>query len=66
MGIKPIEITAVFIGKDSCGFRNGETYQLWMFQKNGKYYISRRSMNAMAVPYDTMSGIRKNWKIIDF
>lgn len=66
MNIKPIEITAIFIGKDSCDFKNGETYKLWMFQKNGKYYLSRRSMDAMAVPYDTMNGIRKNWKIVDF
>lgn len=66
MNIKPIEITATFIGKDSCGFKNGETYKLWMFQKNGKYYLSRRSMDAIAVPYDTMNGIRKNWKIVDF
>lgn len=63
---KPIEITAVFIGKDSCGFRHGETYKLWMFQKCGEYYLSKRDMDAIAVPYDTMNAIRKNWKIIDF
>lgn len=66
MNIKPIEITAIFIGKDSCGFKNGETYKLWMFQIDGKYYLSKRNENAMAIPYDTMNGIRKNWKIVDF
>ena len=66
MDVKQIEITAVFIGKDSCGFKNGETYKLWILQKNGKYYLSKRSESALAVPYDTMNGIRKNWKIIDF
>ena len=66
MKIKPIEITAVFIGKDSCGFKSGETYQLWMFQKNGTYYLSNRSENATAIPYDTMDGIRKNWKMVSF
>lgn len=64
--IKPIEITAVFIGKDSCGFKNGETYKLWLFNNGRKYYLSRRNENAIAIPYDTMDGIRKNWKIVDF
>lgn len=63
----PIEITARFIGKDgSCGFRNGIEYRLWIFQKHEKYYLSTRSMNATAIPYDTMNAIKKNWKIISW
>ena len=58
------EITAVFIGKDgSMGFKNGQEYKLWFFEKNNKHYISRRSENATAIPYDTMTALKKNWKI---
>ncbi len=67
METKPIEITAVFIGKDgSCGFRNGETYKLWLFQIDGRYYLSKRNMNSIAIPYDTMAGLKKNWRIISW
>lgn len=60
-----IEIEATFIGKDgSCGFRNGKTYDLWYFEKNKKIYISHRSLNAMAIPYDTMNAFRKNWTLV--
>lgn len=57
-------IVATFIGKNgSMGFRTGKEYQLWLFEKNGKYYISRRSENAVAIPYDTMNAVKKNWKL---
>lgn len=62
---RPIEIKAKFLGKDgSCGFRNGQVYLLWIVQDRGKIYISRRSMDAMAIPYDTMSAVKKNWELI--
>lgn len=55
-------ITAIFIGANgSMGFRTGEEYKLWFFEKNCRYYISRRSMNAVAIPYDTMKAVKKNW-----
>lgn len=59
------EITAVFSGKDgSMGFRNGHEYKLWFFEKNGRYYISRRFEDAIAIPYDTMAALRKNWMFV--
>ena len=55
-------ITAIFIGTNgSMGFRTGEEYKLWFFEANGRYYISRRSMNAVAIPYDTMKAVKNNW-----
>lgn len=62
--MKLLNIKAVFLGRDgSCGFRTGKEYDLWMFERNDKIYISRRSMDAMAIPYDTMAAVRKNWSI---
>lgn len=59
-----LDIEAVFIGKDgSMGFTRDSTYELWLFYKNGKYYISRRSMSSVAIPYDTRTAIKKNWSI---
>lgn len=61
-----IKKKAVFIGKDgSCGFRTGQTYDVWFFRKNGKWYISKPSMNATAIPYDTKIAVQKNWKFVD-
>lgn len=58
------EITAVFKGRDgSMGFRKGQEYKLWYFEMNGRFYISRRFDNATAIPYDTMTAIKKNWNI---
>ena len=60
---QPELITATFIGKDgSCGFKNGEIYKLWFFNSNWKHYISRPRMNAIAIPYDTMKALMKNWR----
>lgn len=62
---RPFEITAKFIGRDgSMGFQNGGVYQLWMFNDFGKFIISRRSMEATAIPYDTMEAIKKNWEVV--
>ena len=59
------EITAMFIGSDrSMGFRTGEVYKLWIMKKPNVIYISRRSMNARAIPYDTEKAVRKNWEIM--
>jgi len=62
---KIIEIRAVFLGKNgSCGFRQGESYDLWMFyDSKGRIRISRRNMDATAIPYDTQKALEKNWKI---
>lgn len=58
------EITAVFKGKDkSMGFRTGQEYKLWYFEKGGRFYISRRLEDATAIPYDTIAAIKKNWEI---
>lgn len=63
----PIEIRARFIGRDgSCGFKKGMAYDLWMFQDNGKFIISLRNWKAMAIPYDTMNAIKKNWEAISW
>ena len=57
-------IFATFLGKDgSCGFKNGQTYRLYYFTKDGKYYIGRPYLNATAIPYDTLTALRKNWRI---
>lgn len=63
---KIVEIRAVFLGKNgSCGFLQGESYDLWMFyDSKGRICISRRNMDAIAIPYDTQKGFEKNWKII--
>lgn len=61
-----LQIVAVFIGRDgSMGFRTGKEYKLWFFEKNGMYYISRRSENAVAIPYATMNAVNKNWTIVE-
>ena len=61
-----INITAKFIGKDgSMGFRNGKTYDLWMMKKQNFIYISRRNMNATAIPYETLRVVEKNWELLD-
>ena len=61
----PVEIRAKFIGRDgSMGFRNGSVYKLWIFYHYGKFLISRRDMNATAIPYDTMNAIKKNWEVV--
>lgn len=58
------EITAVFKGRDgSMGFRRGQEYKLWYFEKNGRFYISRPFEDATAIPYDTIAAIKKNWEI---
>ena len=57
-------IFAKFLGEDgSCGFKNGHTYRLYYFTMDGKYYISRPSLKATAIPYDTLTALRKNWRI---
>ena len=59
------EIKAEFIGTDgSMGFRKGKIYELWYFKKNNKFYISKRNLNATAIPYDTPTALNKNWKIL--
>ena len=61
----PIEIKARFVGCDgSCGLRTGEVYELWMFNDFGKFIISRRNWEAKAIPYDTMSAVKKNWEVV--
>lgn len=58
------EITAVFKGKNgSMGFRTGQEYKLWYFEKGGRFYISRPFEDATAIPYDTIAAIKKNWEI---
>ena len=58
------EVTATFLGRDgSCGFRKGQDYDLWLILKNNKIYISRRKLNATAIPYDTRVAFEKNWKL---
>ncbi len=58
------EITAMFKGKDgSMGFRTGQEYKLWYFEKNGRFYISRPFEDATAISYDTIAAIKKNWEI---
>ena len=60
-----IPIKAVFLGRNgSMRFKTGEVYDLWFFEKNGRYYVSRQSMDAIAIPYDTMTAFKKNWKIL--
>lgn len=60
------EVTATFTGTDkSMGFRTGQEYKLFYFKKDGRYYISRRSFDAIAIPYDTLTALKKNWKITD-
>lgn len=61
------EITAVFTGTDgSMGFKTSEKYKLWMFKSAyGVIYVSRRNMEAIAIPYSTESAFRKNWKVIE-
>lgn len=59
------EIKAEFIGKDgSMGFKKGKIYELWHFVKGNKIYISKRNINAVAIPYDTIIALKKNWKIL--
>lgn len=58
------EITAIFKGRDrSMGFRKGQEYKLWYFKKDGRFYISLPSEDAIAIPYDTIAAINKNWEI---
>lgn len=58
------EIIATFKGEDgSMGFRTGEEYKLWYMERRNKIYISRRSKYAIAIPYDTEIGFKKNWKV---
>ena len=58
------EITATFKGRDgSMGFRRGQEYKLWYFEKNNRFYIGRPFEDAIAIPYDTITAIKKNWDI---
>ena len=59
-------VRARFIGRDgSCGFNATHIYDLWMTKAHGKIYISRRDLDAMAIPYDTETAFRKNWEVIE-
>lgn len=60
-----LPIIAQFTGKNgSCGFVKGKEYLLWFTVGNGKIYVSRTGKGGFAVPYDTMLGFQKNWKVI--
>ena len=63
-----LNVVGKFIGRDgSMGFRKGFDYELWVFLRNGdgKIYISRRDLNAIAIPYDTTKAVDKNWQFIE-
>ena len=59
---------ARFIGTDgSCGLRKGQIYRIEIVDNSDnlkRKYRYRVWVNGIGIPYDTMNGIRKNWKIL--
>lgn len=59
------EVKAVFIGEDgSMGFHTGQEYRMWLFYRYGYFYMSRQSLYSIAIPYETMTALKKNWRLI--
>lgn len=58
------QVTARFIGTDSCGFINGFVYNLNIVTDNSNQYvwvIDRRL--GISCPYSSIGALAKNWEI---
>lgn len=60
--VNDMQTTATFIGKDgSMRYNKGETYRISLYVKGN--YIWVRSYGHMDCPYETFTGLLKNWRI---
>ena len=60
-------IVGKFIGTNSCGFKNGNTYILKISIKRfcGEYCIYLRDVKSKAkCPYSTLKSLLQNWVIL--
>lgn len=55
---------AVFLGQDSCGFKNNHMY-LIEIERDSRWKYTVKDQNSPAIcPYEDMRAIYKNWYII--
>lgn len=61
-------VTALFIGKNSLGYKNGQVYTLLITQyaqDDTLYIINAGEENTHSCPYGSITAFRKNWKVLD-
>lgn len=60
------KLKAKFIGKDSCGFKHNEIYEIdTVFDPyNGKIMLWVKYNGKLKCPYESLNSFIKNWEII--
>ena len=57
---------AVFIGRDSCGFKNNHIYciKVWLNTNGGYSWVYDQNSNARC-PYSSIDTLNQNWHILE-